>query len=84
MVLKSKALSKAMAIGAACLALNSGISNNFTSFSNVALATKPVEGGEDPSKDQPSNWGVWYAKLIFILGGFVVGGSIGFGLGKAL
>ena len=78
MVMKSKSLSKAMAIGAACLALNFGVSNNFTGISNVAFA-----GAPDPS-DQPSNWGKWYAKLIFIVTGLVPGCGIGFVLGKNL
>lgn len=71
MIMKNKSFSKAMAIGAACLALNSGISNNFTSFSNVAIAAK------DPA-DQSSKWGTWWAKTILIIAGGVPGFGIGF------
>lgn len=79
MVVKSKSLSKAMAIGAACLALNFGVSNNFTGISNVAVASGP-----STPDDQPSNWGKWYAKLIFIVAGLVPGCGVGFVLGKNL
>ena len=75
MFMKSKSLSKAMAIGAACLALNSGISNNFTSFSNVAVAAGPVQ---NPPADQPSNWGKWWTYLIVGASSLLIGGIGGF------